>query len=196
MEEFQQRIPREEVEAVERIIKDVAKKIDPKLLLVTCGSYRRGKKDSGDIDILITHKSHEKDLQNVLGQLVGALTAISLVTDALTHSEAGSDKWMGVCQLRKDLPHRRLDFQLIKRESWPFALLYFTGSEHFNRSMRHWAGKMGLSLSQHALVVRPSAKHVPSMYKMEGAVRLSCNDERDVFAALKLAYVPPNERDL
>jgi DNA polymerase lambda len=196
VDEFRHRIPRAEVAEVERKVKEVAARIDPRLKLATCGSYRRGKKDSGDIDMLITHKNPGKDLQHTLGQLVEALTAMGLVTDALTHSEAGSDKWMGVCQLRPDLPHRRLDFQLIARESWPFALLYFTGSEHFNRSMRHWAGKLGLSLSQHALVTRTSKKHEHNMYKKEGAVRIQCKNERDVFAALKLKFVPPNERDV
>lgn len=99
------------------------------------------------------------------------------MTDSLTESKSGADKWMGVCQLRRDLPHRRLDFQLIAREAWPFALLYFTGSEHFNRSMRLWAGRLGLSLSQHALVKRPTKKHVSGMYKMPGAVRFPCKTE-------------------
>ncbi len=174
----------------------VAHSIDPNLVLVTCGSYRRGKASSGDVDILITHKMHAKVLDIVLKTLVEKLFANGLVTDSLTETKPGADKWMGVCQLRPDLPHRRLDFQLIARESWPFALLYFTGSAHFNRSMRFWAGKNGFSLSQHALVVRPTVKHVSGMYKMEGIVRVKCNTEEDVFGALKLEYLPPHRRDL
>lgn len=34
---------------------------------------------------------------------------------------------------------------------YAFALLYFTGSDHFNRSMRWYAKKLGLSLSDHGL---------------------------------------------
>lgn len=33
-----------------------------------------------------------------------------------------------------------------------YALLYFTGNAHFNRSMRLWARKKGYSLSDHSLV--------------------------------------------
>lgn len=179
---------------IEAAVIQVAHSIDPRLVLVTCGSYRRGKATSGDVDILITHEFHAKGLNFVLMELIEKLKANGVVTDELTTSKSGSDKWMGVCQLRPDLPHRRIDFQLIPRESWPFALLYFTGSEHFNRSMRLWAGKIGLSLSQHALVKRPTKKHVSGMYKMEGAVRVECNTEEDVFNALKLEYVPPNAR--
>jgi hypothetical protein len=35
-----------------------------------CGSYRRGKSTCGDIDILITHKQHDKNLTGVLDKLV------------------------------------------------------------------------------------------------------------------------------
>lgn len=83
-----------------------------------------------------------------------------LLTDALTST--ADDKWNGVGQLRvrrwascsyanapqAELPHRRIDFQLIARRSWACALLYFTGSSLFNRSMRHYAGKHGANIVQ------------------------------------------------
>jgi DNA polymerase lambda len=197
VEEFQQKIPREEIMKIEQVIFDVAAKLDHNLVLVTCGSYRRGKASSGDIDILITHKFHQKPLEHVLQHLVQVLTEKGIITDQLTHSEDGADKWMGVCRLNEQSLHRRLDFQLIPRESWAFALLYFTGSAHCNRSMRHWAGKLGMSLSQHALVMRPGGtkKHVPNMYKMPGATRIHCKTEEDIFTALKINYLAPHERD-
>lgn len=52
-------------------------------------------------------------------------------SDDLTHES--SDKFMGVCQINNGF-HRRIDLQAFKLEEWPFALLYFTGSGHFNRS--------------------------------------------------------------
>jgi DNA polymerase/3'-5' exonuclease PolX len=55
-QEFQMRIPREEVSIIESLIKANAKRIDKNIKCLACGSYRRGKKDCGDIDILITHK--------------------------------------------------------------------------------------------------------------------------------------------
>lgn len=94
--------------------------------------------------------------------------------------------------LKPDLPHRRIDFQLIARASWPFALLYFTGSAFFNRSMRHYAGKNGLSLSQHALVIRHTMKHVKDMHKKGQPVE--CHTEEDVFKALGVPYVAPHQR--
>jgi DNA polymerase/3'-5' exonuclease PolX len=181
LEEFRQRIPRAEVAEIEDVVRRIAHRFDSKLILITCGSYRRGKATSGDVDILITHELFAKSMDMLLADLVKALTDAGIVTESLTTPKLGSDKWMGVCQLRKDLPHRRIDFQLIARDEWAFALLYFTGSEHCNRSMRFWAGKMGYSLSQHALVKRPTNKHVPGMYKMEGSIRIQCRTEEDVF---------------
>ncbi|KAJ3749842.1 Nucleotidyltransferase [Lentinula detonsa] len=48
------RMPREEAKAIFELIKPIALRIDPKLVVEIMGSYRRGKADCGDIDILIT----------------------------------------------------------------------------------------------------------------------------------------------
>lgn len=43
-------------------VRDAALAIDPGLLAVACGSYRRGKATCGDVDVLISHpdgKSHQ-----------------------------------------------------------------------------------------------------------------------------------------
>lgn len=48
--------------------------------------------------------------------------------------------YMGVCRLPPEANgsgiHRRIDIRMIPRESWACALLYFTGSDHFNRHGR------------------------------------------------------------
>ncbi len=40
---------------------------------------------------------------------------------------------------------------MVPYDEFACALMYFTGSAHFNRSMRNLAGKMGMSLNEHGL---------------------------------------------
>lgn len=47
--------------------------------------------------------------------------------------------------------HRRLDIIIVPYDEYACALVYFTGSAHFNRSLRYLAKKCGMSLSNHAL---------------------------------------------
>ena len=51
------RIPRDEIEVHEDILKDVMATIDVGGDVTIAGSYRRGKPDSGDIDVLITSEN-------------------------------------------------------------------------------------------------------------------------------------------
>ena len=114
------------------------------LLGITCGSYRRGKSSCGDVDILITHLKGSS-MAGVLHALVSRLHRKGFLTDDLSFG-SGGNKYMGVCKCTKAVQagedewlHRCIDFQLIPRNEWPYALLYFTGSGHFNRfDQRRW----------------------------------------------------------
>ena len=53
-------------------VSDAAHAIDPLLVSVACGSYRRGKATCGDVDVLITHpdgKSHKGVFSKILHSL-------------------------------------------------------------------------------------------------------------------------------
>ena len=161
VDEFEQRIPRDEVEQLETIVFDEIKKIDQNIIAKTCGSYRRGAKSSGDIDILLTHPTYKppKDSNPLLDQIVSALTKKKFLTD---HISNGAVKYMGVCQLPSSISpnphlHRRIDLCYISIEKYwcgnyfflmikkiivvsfkfPTGLLYFTGSDYFNTQMRY-----------------------------------------------------------
>lgn len=50
-------------------VKEAAHNVDTQLVVVTCGSYRRGKSTCGDVDVLITHpdgESHKGVFSKVL----------------------------------------------------------------------------------------------------------------------------------
>lgn len=53
-------------------VRDAVQAIDPNLVALACGSYRRGKATCGDVDILISHpdgKSHKGVFSKVLQSL-------------------------------------------------------------------------------------------------------------------------------
>lgn len=53
-------------------VRDAAQAIDPGLVAIACGSYRRGKATCGDVDVLISHpdgKSHRGIFTKVLQTL-------------------------------------------------------------------------------------------------------------------------------
>lgn len=53
-------------------VKDAVQAIDPNLVAIACGSYRRRKATCGDVDILISHpdgKSHKGVFSKVLQSL-------------------------------------------------------------------------------------------------------------------------------
>mmetsp|Transcript_14692 Transcript_14692/g.10592 ORF Transcript_14692/g.10592 Transcript_14692/m.10592 type:complete len:85 (+) Transcript_14692:1475-1729(+) len=79
------------------------------------------------------------------------------------------------------------------RDQYGFALLYFTGSGNFNRSMRLFAQKKGYSLSDYGLTPVLKAK---GGEKVAQFASIPCPTERDVFKALNLDYKEPKERDI
>jgi DNA polymerase/3'-5' exonuclease PolX len=88
---------------------------------------------------------------------------------------------------------RRMDIKCYPPEQFAFALLYFTGSDYFNRSMRLYCQKRGWSLSDKDLkpVVRVRGEKVH-----ETAHGVPCKSERDIFEAIGLPYKEPWERDV
>lgn len=99
---------------------------------------------------------------------------------------------MGVCKLQREgALHRRLDIKVYPRSMFAFAVLYFTGSGHFNRSMRLYASKLGYSLSDKSLckVIRKGRDKVAS------GARIPCYTEEQIFECLGLEYRAPRERN-
>ncbi|XP_028313279.1 DNA polymerase lambda isoform X2 [Gouania willdenowi] len=194
-DDFLDRMPRAEAAAIEKVVRDATQAIDPGLVAMACGSYRRGKATCGDVDVLITHpngKSHKGVFSKVLQRLheTGFLT-----DDLVSHEENGEQKkYMGVCRLpgAESHRHRRLDIIVVPYDEFACAIMYFTGSAHFNRSMRALAKTKQMSLSEHSLnkdVVRHGSA------KVHNGTPLHTLTEKDVFSLLGIPFRQPHERD-
>uniref|UniRef100_A0A3Q3K8N6 DNA polymerase n=1 Tax=Monopterus albus TaxID=43700 RepID=A0A3Q3K8N6_MONAL len=187
-EEFEKRIPRAEMEKMEVELK----KIDPEYIGTICGSYRRGAASSGDIDILLTHPnytSHTEKQPKLLRAVVDHLESIGFVTDTLSK---GDTKFMGVCQLQQsdedeeECLHRRIDIRLIPKDQYFCGVLYFTGSDIFNKNMRAHALEKGFTLNEYT--IRPLG-----VTGVAGEP-LFVDSERDIFEYIQYKFREPNVR--
>ena len=91
-------------------------------------------------------------------------------------------------------------------KQFPFALSAFTGSDHWNRSLRYFARKKGFSLSDKGLYVK-SQDALDYLLSVGRKTQAECsaighyvpdiNDERDIFLTLGLEiyYKQPHERN-
>lgn len=90
-EEFQEKIPRAEVEAIGNTILENANKIHPGFQMTIVGGYRRGKKESGDVDVVLSHPDENATL-GFVQEIVSSLEKGNWITHTLTLSTANSER--------------------------------------------------------------------------------------------------------
>lgn len=194
-EDFNSRIPRAEVAQHGSVVRKSLQAIDPTFEVIVGGSYRRGSKSSGDIDCIVTRPNTNADhLRNVvLGQLVPQLTAKGFLVAslAITSKDDGS-KWHGASRLPGQKTWRRMDLLLVPSDELGAALIYFTGNDIFNRSLRLLASYKGMRLNQRGLyrdVIRG-----PKRVKVTEGTLVEGKDEKKIFEALGVPWRPPEHR--
>jgi DNA polymerase beta len=182
-EDFEKRIPRSEIKKIDKLFGKILKKYNKNLVYQICGSYRRGQKDSGDIDIIITDLGYDGNIQDLkhLSSVVKLCKDMDFIVDDLT--TMGEKKYMGVCRLPGYEISRRIDIRCFNREEYPAAVLYFTGSKNFNVLVRQKAKGLGYSLNEYGLVNNDNGelRHLKS--------------EEELFEILGIPYLEPTERD-
>uniref|UniRef100_A0A8C5G8U8 DNA polymerase n=1 Tax=Gouania willdenowi TaxID=441366 RepID=A0A8C5G8U8_GOUWI len=186
-EEFEKRIPRVEMEKMEELVT-----VGTDYIGTICGSYRRGAASSGDIDILLTHPKYTSQTAKqpkLLHAVVEHFESIGFVTDTLSK---GDTKFMGVCQLQQsdedeeEYIHRRIDIRLIPKDQYYCGVLYFTGSDIFNKNMRTHALEKGFTLNEYT--IRPLG-----VTGVAGEPLL-VDSEKDIFDYIQYKYKEPKDR--
>jgi DNA polymerase/3'-5' exonuclease PolX len=160
--------------------------------LVFGGSYRRGAKDSGDIDIII--KSTHFNLKN----FIELLEKNKLVFDTLSLGNHDF-KGLGRCPGMKDFIFR-IDVLFTKEVNWIAALNHYTGNDVLNRllrekaqKIRNWEGKKlpyGAILSQNGLFIRNSNSVSSKKRLIKGGLKT----EKQLFDILGIKYLTPTKR--
>jgi len=189
-----EKIPHELIKKSENSILNKIKSVDNDLIAVICGSFRRQKDFSSDMDILLTHPNIT-DTNNKQGtyldNVVDKLTNFFII-DKLT--ESSKRHFQGFATFKNIIDNYpnfnvtksviRLDIIIVPYSSYYTALMHFTGSAVFNQKMRLHAKSMNMKLSEYGLY-----KHVGKK-----DVRVEINSENDIFNALLLKYIPPEKR--
>jgi DNA polymerase beta len=178
-EDFIKKIPRNEIEKHEKILKLTLSKLDRSAHLTIAGSYRRGKVESGDIDVLIMSEN-----KKIFGDFIKKLTSMGYLIDDLA---LGNKKYNGVSIVSTKSGNgvaRRIDIMYTKPVEYPFAILYFTGSGDFNKDMRKKINDEGMTINEYSLKNSETKKPVDHVFKVE----------KDIFEYLGMQYVEPQNR--
>ena len=149
---------------------------------IVCGSYRRGKSTSHDIDLLLCDTSLKTmvDVKNSdrLSKIIKKLKKNNLITDDIT-SDNVKTKYMGFTSYKDKL--YRIDIRLVSEESYYSAMVYFTGSYQLNIRMRNQAKKLAYKLNEYGI------------YNVMGR-QMIIKSERDLFNILRIPYLEPEQR--
>jgi DNA polymerase IV len=195
--DFNLRIPRAEVEMHGAIVLAALDNINPNFKATIMGSYRRGAKDSGDIDMILTCPGASlATLRTVIfDSLIPHLFSTNFLKVSLASScsnDATGTKWHGASCLPTSTVWRRIDFLLVPEEEMGAALIYFTGNDIFNRSIRLLARKKKMRLNQRGLY--KDVKRGWKGEKLNKGMLVEGRSERRIFEVLGVPWREPEER--
>src|SRR5262249_10823059 len=134
---------------------------------------RRGRETVGDLDLLVTGKCCENELQRE--KVIDKILSFPGVLEVLARGENKVS-----FKLRSGM---QVDVRLLPPDSFGAAMQYFTGSKNHNVQLRQRAIKQGYTLSEYGLV------------RVEDNKRVAGKTEEEIYKKLGLAYIPPELRE-
>jgi len=133
--------------------------------VIVAGSYRRCQETVGDIDLLATAKA-------------GAPVIAHFTSYEEVASVTASGPTRATVVLRSGL---QVDLRVVAPESYGSALHYFTGSKAHNIAIRKMGLKRGFKINEYGV--------------FRGAKRIAGASEEEVYAAVRLPFIPPELRE-
>jgi DNA polymerase (family 10) len=131
------------------------------------GSCRRRRETVGDLDLIVVGGDAKA--------LSDSLASHPAVREVLGHGEAKTSVVLDT--------GLQIDLRPFEEASLGAALQYFTGSKAHNVALRERAVKRGLKLNEYGV------------FRSDDGSRLAGATEEDVYAALGLAFIPPELRE-
>ena len=141
--------------------------------ITPAGSLRRGRETVGDLDILVTGKACASETTRA-----EAIAYVAKYPPLMDVIASGDNKIS--FHVRNGM---QVDVRLLPPESFGAAMQYFTGSKAHNVALRQRALKMGYTLNEYSLAT------------LEGEKPVAGKTEEEIYARLKLDYIPPELRE-
>ncbi|ORY74041.1 hypothetical protein BCR35DRAFT_306817 [Leucosporidium creatinivorum] len=205
-DDLQLKMPRSEAESILEFVRIQLERIEPGAHMILAGSYRRGKTEIGDVDILVTYPHEDGKERNILTKLIHRLEEKGLIPEdgCLQASMAGSnrttttnkeatlmdslDRAFVIFRLPANTTtrprdiFRRVDIVVSCWASWGSAVVGWTGSTQFERDLRQHAQNLNIKFDSGGMRDLHTSAVIPAL------------TEKDVFRVLKLDYIPPHLR--
>jgi DNA polymerase (family 10) len=134
--------------------------------LTVAGSLRRAEATVGDIDIICT----SREPGEVIARFVGWERAQAVLAEGVTKASIWLEGGLQV------------DLRVLPEDVFGNLLQHFTGSREHNIQLREIAVRKGLRVSENGIL------------NLETGDNLTARTEEEVYAALGMAYVPPEMR--
>ena len=141
------------------------------------GSYRRRKEIVRDLDFIVATSAP--------ADISASFVHHPLVESVIAHGPTKSS-----VRLQSGI---QCDLRVVSAAEYPFALNYFTGSKEHNIVLRNRALQRGWTLNEYRLAAAPTeavAKNKKSKRNIP-----EVREERDLYQALDLEYIPPELRE-
>lgn len=200
------KIPHKLIAIAEDFILKKIKLVDKNIIATVCGSYRRQKDFTSDIDILLTHTklNNKNKLGKYMNMVIESLNQIFIIDKLTTTSKIhfqGFASFKNIpninnlisnlnlnssSKLKFDTKNNiiRIDIIIVPFDCYYTALMHFTGSSIFNQKMRLHAKSLDMKLNEYGLF-----KLVNKQY-----IKIAIKSEEDIFNVLLIKYIPPEKR--
>ena len=182
-DDLQHKIPREHISEFEKMLHIAYKQKHIPCKIVICGSYRRGKEFSGDIDVLLSRYDWDKPsiAQHTLYTVTQYLLNNGYLIDHMINPKTCKTKYMGYIKLPWYERVCRIDIRAVLFIQFIPALLYFTGSKEENVRIRKLAKQKNYKLNEYELI--------------DGCNKsIHLSSEKELYELLNEPYKPPEDR--
>ncbi|MBV8199311.1 MAG: DNA polymerase/3'-5' exonuclease PolX [Acidobacteria bacterium] len=152
--------------------------------LEVAGSYRRRCETVGDIDLLATARE--------AAPVMAHLLAYPQIDRVLMAGDTRSTITLG--------NGLQVDLRVVAPDCYSAALLYFTGSKEHNVKLRRRALERGLRISEYGVFrlppgTRGEERGASPPAEASDEIAIAGREESDVYAAVGLAWIPPELRE-